>query len=176
MLLSPQNHHRLLRKKRLLLQNSIHFPVKTPIKKSVPGKFLLLYKYIVLSFPDPSLRSMQWQQLQLRYLLLHHLRLLCFLFKTASSFSGEAAPKLEYLLDIVNTGTHKEMDMCFELTNKHCHVVIYSPEKNEVVALFSIRQTRYRLIWLWTIAKNCSRISLPIYRPGWKSMTKTDSW
>lgn len=68
MLLSPQNHHRLLRKKRLLLQNSIHFPVKTPIKKSVPGKFLLLYKYIVLSFPDPSLRSMQWQQLQLRYL------------------------------------------------------------------------------------------------------------
>lgn len=28
------------------------------------------------------------------------------------------------------------MDMCFELTNKHCHVVIYSPEKNEVVALF----------------------------------------
>lgn len=59
-----------------------------------------------------------------------------FIGKTASSFSGEAAPKLEYLLDIVNTGTHKEMDMCFELTNKHCHVVIYSPEKNEVVALF----------------------------------------
>ena len=46
------------------------------------------------------------------------------------------SPRLEYLLDIVNTGTHKEMDMCFELTNKHCHVVIYSPEKNEVVALF----------------------------------------
>ena len=53
-----------------------------------------------------------------------------------SIFSREAAPRLEYLLDIVNTGTHKEMDMCFELTNKHCHVVIYSPEKNEVVALF----------------------------------------
>lgn len=52
------------------------------------------------------------------------------------SFSREAAPRLEYLLEIVNTGTHKEMDMCFELTNKHCHVVIYSPEKNEVVALF----------------------------------------
>lgn len=59
-----------------------------------------------------------------------------FIGKTASSFSREAAPRLEYLLDIVNTGTHKEMDMCFELTNKHCHVVIYSPEKNEVVALF----------------------------------------
>lgn len=59
-----------------------------------------------------------------------------FIGKTASSFSGEAAPKLEYLLDIVNTGTHKEIDICFELTNKHCHVVIYSPEKNEVVALF----------------------------------------
>ena len=59
-----------------------------------------------------------------------------FIGKTASSFSREAAPRLEYLLDIVNTGTHKEMDMCFELTNKHCHVVIYSPEKHEVVALF----------------------------------------
>ena len=59
-----------------------------------------------------------------------------FIGKTASSFSREAAPRLEYLLEIVNTGTHKEMDMCFELTNKHCHVVIYSPEKNEVVALF----------------------------------------
>lgn len=58
-----------------------------------------------------------------------------FIGKTASSFSREAAPRLEYLLEIVNTGTHKEMDMCFELTNKHCHV-IYSPEKNEVVALF----------------------------------------
>ena len=82
MLLSPQNHRplpRLLRKERLFLQSSIHFPVKTPIKKLVPGKSLLLYKYIVLSFPDPSLRSMQWQQFQLRYLLLHHLRLLCFL-------------------------------------------------------------------------------------------------
>lgn len=59
-----------------------------------------------------------------------------FIGKTASSFSREAVPRLEYLLEIVNTGTHKEMDMCFELTNKHCHVVIYSPEKNEVVALF----------------------------------------
>ena len=59
-----------------------------------------------------------------------------FIGKTASSFSREAAPRLEYLLDIVNTGTHKEMDMCFELTNKHSHVVIYSPEMHEVVALF----------------------------------------
>ena len=32
-----------------------------------------------------------------------------FIGKTASSFSREAAPRLEYLLDIVNTGTHKEM-------------------------------------------------------------------
>lgn len=59
-----------------------------------------------------------------------------FIGKTVSSFHGEATPQLEDLLDIVNTGTHKEMDICFELTNKHCHVVIYSPEKNEIVALF----------------------------------------
>ena len=59
-----------------------------------------------------------------------------FIGKTVSSFHGEATPQLEDLLDIVNTGTHKEMDICFELTNKHCHVVIYSPEENEVVALF----------------------------------------
>ncbi len=59
-----------------------------------------------------------------------------FIGKTVSSFYGESTPQLEDLLDIVNTGTHKEMDICFELTNKHCHVVIYSPEKNEIVALF----------------------------------------
>ena len=59
-----------------------------------------------------------------------------FIGKTVSSFHGEMVSQLENLLDIVNTGTHKEMDMCFELTNKHCHVVIYSPEKNEIVALF----------------------------------------
>ena len=78
MLLSPQNHHRLLRKKRIAFTEFHTFSRKDSHKKSVPGKFLLLYKYIVLSFPDPSLRSMQWQQLQLRYLLLHHLR--CFAF------------------------------------------------------------------------------------------------
>ena len=89
-----------------------------------------------------------------------------FIGKTASSFSREAAPRLEYLLDIVNTGTHKEMDMCFELTNKHCHVVIYSPEKNEVVALFLDTTDSVQTHQLWIIAKNCSRISLPIYGRG----------
>lgn len=91
-------------------------------------------------------------------------------------FSREAAPRLEYLLDIVNTGTHKEMDMCFELTNKHCHVVIYSPEKNEVVALFLDTTDSVQTHLALDHSENCSRISLPIYRSGWKSMTKTDSW
>lgn len=99
-----------------------------------------------------------------------------FIGKTASSFSREAAPRLEYLLDIVNTGTHKEMDMCFELTNKHCHVVIYSPEKNEVVALFldttDSVQTHLALDHSEKLFKNIFA-NIPA---GWKSMTKTDSW
>lgn len=68
------------------------------------------------------------------------------------------------------------MDMCFELTNKHCHVVIYSPEKNEVVALFldttDSVQTHLALDHSEKLFKNIFA-NIPA---GWKSMTKTDSW
>lgn len=56
--------------------------------------------------------------------------------KNASYFYEDVTPKLEFLLDILKGGSFKEEDLSFERTGKACHVVIYSPEKNEVVALF----------------------------------------
>lgn len=59
-----------------------------------------------------------------------------FVGKNASYFYEDVTPKLEFLLDVLEGGSFKEEDLSFERTGKNCHVVIYSPEKNEVVALF----------------------------------------
>ena len=59
-----------------------------------------------------------------------------FLGKTASSFYSDPTSKMQLLTEILDTGTFKEVEENFEETGKHCHVVIYSPEKNEVIALF----------------------------------------
>ena len=59
-----------------------------------------------------------------------------FVGKAASYFYKDTTQMLNYLLDILANGSYKEEDMGFERTGKSCHVVIYSPEKDEVVALF----------------------------------------
>ncbi|WP_300698282.1 histidine kinase dimerization/phospho-acceptor domain-containing protein, partial [Bacteroides sp.] len=59
-----------------------------------------------------------------------------FLGMKASSLYSDQTFKIQLLNDILDTGTFKELEETFERTGKHCHVVIYSPEKNEVVALF----------------------------------------
>lgn len=56
--------------------------------------------------------------------------------KLASTFYSDVTSKLELLIEILETGLHKELDLCFERSGRLCHVVMYSPEKNEVVALF----------------------------------------
>ena len=56
--------------------------------------------------------------------------------KTASYFYDDPMPKLSYLLDILENGGFKEVDLCLERTGRNCHAVVYSPERNEVVALF----------------------------------------
>ena len=59
-----------------------------------------------------------------------------FLGMTASNFYSDPSYKIQLLSEILKTGTFKELEENFEITGKHCHVVIYSPEKDEVVALF----------------------------------------
>lgn len=59
-----------------------------------------------------------------------------FIGKTASYFYGTQVPNLEILLDILHSGQFRETGMYFENSGKHCRVVTYSPEENEVVALF----------------------------------------
>lgn len=59
-----------------------------------------------------------------------------FIGKTASSIYADLAEKLDLLNEILETGTFKELNEGFENTGKHCRVILYSPEKNEVVALF----------------------------------------
>lgn len=59
-----------------------------------------------------------------------------FIGKTASSIYADLAEKLDLLNEILETGTFKELNEGFENTGKHCRVILYSPEKNEVVALY----------------------------------------
>lgn len=56
--------------------------------------------------------------------------------KMASTIYSDVTSKLQLLIEILESGMHKELDLCFERTGRLCHVVLYSPEKNEVVALF----------------------------------------
>ena len=56
--------------------------------------------------------------------------------RTASSIYSDLASKLKLLDDILENGTFKEVEENFVITGKHCHVIMYSPEENEVVALF----------------------------------------
>ena len=59
-----------------------------------------------------------------------------FVGKAASYFYKDTTQMLNYLLDILVNGSYKEEDISFERTGKSCHFVVYSPEKDEVVALF----------------------------------------
>lgn len=59
-----------------------------------------------------------------------------YIGKTASCIYPDSAKKIKLLQEILESGSFRELDETFENTGKHCHIVVYSPEKNEVVALF----------------------------------------
>ncbi|WP_276857003.1 ATP-binding protein [Bacteroides fluxus] len=59
-----------------------------------------------------------------------------YIHRKASDIYSDVTPKLDFLTDILQSDVHEELDMCFGRTEKMCHVVMYSPQKNEVVALF----------------------------------------
>ena len=42
----------------------------------------------------------------------------------------------DYLLDVMEGSVHKETDVYFHRTQRSSHCIVYSPEKDEVVALF----------------------------------------
>ena len=44
--------------------------------------------------------------------------------------------KVDYLLDVMEGSVHKETDVYFHRTQRSSHCIVYSPEKDEVVALF----------------------------------------
>lgn len=56
--------------------------------------------------------------------------------KLASQLNFDYKEKLEYILDMTDDNCHKELDEYFPKTGKSCRCIVYSPEKNEVVALF----------------------------------------
>lgn len=56
--------------------------------------------------------------------------------KNASNFYKDVTENLNYLLGILQSGSFREVDMNFPHTGKVCRVVVYSPEADEVVALF----------------------------------------
>lgn len=59
-----------------------------------------------------------------------------YLGKTASEIYKGVIPRLDEINEILEIGTFKEMDMCLERSGKHCHIIVYAPEKDEVVGLF----------------------------------------
>lgn len=59
-----------------------------------------------------------------------------FVGRKASYLYKDPMPKLDFLLNVLENDTHVEDNFHFELTGKICRVVIYTPEKDEVVALF----------------------------------------
>lgn len=59
-----------------------------------------------------------------------------FISQTGAYFDEELNLNLDYMLEVLDSGSFKEQDWTFEQTGKVCHVIIYSPESNEVVALF----------------------------------------
>lgn len=56
--------------------------------------------------------------------------------KLASELYEDPSSKLDWIKDILEENIHKETDIFFERTNKNCHCIVYSPEVNEIVALF----------------------------------------
>ena len=59
-----------------------------------------------------------------------------FIGKTASEIYGDPTEKLNYLLELLGGGLHKEQDLTFEHTGRVCHTVLYSPGNDEVMSLY----------------------------------------
>lgn len=54
----------------------------------------------------------------------------------ASELHADFKAKVDYLLDVMEGSVHKETDVYFHRTQRSSHCIVYSPEKDEVVALF----------------------------------------
>lgn len=56
--------------------------------------------------------------------------------KTAKELEPLLTARLEHLSDAQRCGLHEEEDIQFENTGRHCRMLVYSPETDELVALF----------------------------------------
>lgn len=59
-----------------------------------------------------------------------------YIGRTASEIYGDPSEKVDYLVKMLLEGTHREEDVRFEQSGKLCHVIIYSPGGDEVMALY----------------------------------------
>lgn len=56
--------------------------------------------------------------------------------RLASEIFPNVTPQLEFLLEIIEKGIHKETEVKFPKTGKSCRCIIYSPEKDAIVTLY----------------------------------------
>ena len=72
--------------------------------------------------------------------------------------------------------TYKEGNEYFAKTGTYTHWIVYSPEKDEVVALFLDTTQAVKANRAMDRSENYFRISLPIFRREWKFTTRTVIW
>ncbi|MCD8182192.1 MAG: ATP-binding protein [Bacteroides sp.] len=56
--------------------------------------------------------------------------------KKSSYFYEDNSLQLKFLIDVLDSGSYRELDMNYDRTGKICHAVVFSPEPDEVVVLF----------------------------------------
>lgn len=59
-----------------------------------------------------------------------------FIGKCASELNVNYEQKLNYIIDIVGENSYKELEVPFPVSGKNCRSIVYSPEKDEIVALY----------------------------------------
>jgi hypothetical protein len=96
--------------------------------------------------------------------------------KMASTIYSDVTSKLQLLIEILESGMHKELDLCFERTGRLCHVVLYSPEKNEVVALFLDTTETIQAHQALDRSEKLFRNTSPTYLPEWRYMIRMGIW
>lgn len=60
----------------------------------------------------------------------------CYIGKYASELHVNYQQKLNYIADIIDGSGYKELEVSFPVSGKNSRCIVYSPEKDEIVALF----------------------------------------
>ena len=92
----------------------------------------------------------------------------------ASEIYPDFSSQLLFLKEVLDN-TIQGKDIFFPQTELYTHWIVYSPEKDEVVGLFTDLTEAVKTNRHWTVVRSFLRVSLPISRQEWKSMIRMDS-